>query len=81
MFILTPYWCDKATFEVHPEGQNKCSMVAFARSTGVLPIVLPFSFLINTALFFVPFTDALGKMSKYVIKQVVQQSGLQANVL
>ena len=51
MLIMTPYWLDKASFDVHPVGENKCTVTAFSRSTGVLPVVLPFSFLLNTLFF------------------------------
>mmetsp|Transcript_5912 Transcript_5912/g.20386 ORF Transcript_5912/g.20386 Transcript_5912/m.20386 type:complete len:193 (-) Transcript_5912:246-824(-) len=81
MLVRTPYWLDKATFEVRAVGEDKCDLVAFSRSTGVLPIVIPFSFVLNCLFFFVPFTDGLGKMSKYIIKQVVEESALHATLV
>ena len=74
-------WTPQATFEVRAVGEDKCDLVAFSRSTGVLPIVIPFSFVLNCLFFFVPFTDGLGKMSKYIIKQVVEESALQATLV
>ena len=81
VLITTPYWLDKASFQVHPVGENKCVVKAFARSTGVLPIVIPFSFVLNTVLFWVPFTDALGKMSKLIITKMMEESKLTASKL
>lgn len=79
--ILTPYWLDKATFDVHPVGSDKCIVNAFARSTGVLPVVIPLSFILNAAFFFIPFTDALGKMSRHLIRRVMEKSQLKSNNL
>ena len=81
VLVLTPYWLDKASFQVHPVGENKCTLTAFARSTGVLPVVIPFSFLINTLFFWVPFTDGLGKMSKYIITRSIDEAGLNTSKL
>ena len=74
-------WTPQATFEVRAVGEDKCDLVAFSRSTGVVPIVIPFSFVLNCLFFFVPFTDGLGKMSKYIIKQVVEESALHATLV
>ncbi len=66
------------TFDIskEPGEESAYSLDCFGRSTGLLPVLIPFSPLINMALFLAPFTDGGGVMSKYYINAIMEKSRL-----